>query len=471
MGLFAAGLSAGAQQIDVENRGMAVSDGKLHVDVKISAEHLDLGCDGLLRLEFAVNGAEHRLILPPVVYSGKQRYRYENRNHALSGEYAIPPYRVYKGVNKKETYVLDYQLSLPYQAWMKDASVTCRKYLYGCRGSQLISEELMESNLTPEPEKWQPDPALYPSLVCFLNPNVEQVKNRAAMIALNIDYPVGVSEIRPAFGRNASELQKVDTLMNSLYDNELITVNSINVTGYASPDGRYVSNESLAKRRSEGFKKYLIGKYASKSQNVKAYWVAEDWDGLRGLVEASDMEYRSDVLAVIDDQSIVPDSKERIIKQIGKGVPYKMLLAEMFPSLRRIELRADYVISNLSDSKAREMLYTQPGMLSLNEIYRVAQFYEPGSKQYREVYETAARLFPKEVIANNNAAAAILLDGNAEDALVYLEKLGGDSVGYINFGVYHYISGDLEKATEYFIKAQEAGFPQAALNRRMINNR
>lgn len=468
---MAAGLPAGAQQIHIGDRNTTVDGGLLNVDIEISAGQLDLGCDGLLRLEFAVNGSDRRLVLPSVIYTGRQRYRYENRNYTLSGEYAIPPYHIYKGVNKRSSYVLDYVLSLPYQAWMGDASVTCSKYLHGCGGDILLAEELIVGCLNPVPEEWRPDPALYHSLVCFLNPNVEQVKSRAAMVALNIDYPVNVSEIRPAFGRNAAELQKVDTLMNSLLDHELITLNSIDITGYASPEGRYTSNESLARRRSEGFGRYLAGRYASKAPNVKIHWVAEDWDGLRKLVDASGMDYRGDILAVIDDTNIAPDAKERIVKQIGKGAPYKTLLTEMFPGLRRIELRADYVISNLSDSKARELLYTQPGMLSLNEVYRVAQFYEPGSKQYREVYETAARLFPKEVVANNNAAAAILLDGNTEDALPFLEKLEGNSVGYINYGVYHYIQGDLEKATEYFTKAQEAGFPQAALNLRMINNR
>jgi len=128
----------------------------------------------------------------------------------------------------------------------------------------------------------------------------------------------------------------------------------------------------------------------------------------------------------------------------------------------------DYTVHNLSDAQARELLYTNLPMLSLDEIFRVANYYEPGSKQYREVYEIAARQYPDNVIANNNAAAALLQEGEAQAALAYLEKIANRPESLINYGAYYYISEDLDKAIEYFTRAEEAGIEQGAHNLRLV---
>ena len=114
-------------------------------------------------------------------------------------------------------------------------------------------------------------------------------------------------------------------------------------------------------------------------------------------------------MAVVLDGSMAHDTKETVLQKIGQwSNVYKPMLDNMFPKLRRIERRVDYTVQKLDDSKARELLYTQPNLLSMEEIYRVARYYEPGSKQYRQVYEIAARQYPNDMIANNNAAAALL---------------------------------------------------------------
>ena len=67
---------------------------------------------------------------------------------------------------------------------------------------------------------------------------------------------------------------------------------------------------------------------------------------------------------------------------------------------------------------------TKPQQLSLNEMFMVAQTYEPGSKDFNEVMETAVRMFPSDPIANLNAAITRLNAGDAEGAKPYLDKAG-----------------------------------------------
>lgn len=462
--------------IRIENFSTRITGDALDIHFDIKASGLDMKCNGQMLIEFAVENAERRLVLPVVVYSGNTRYHYERRRETLSGSFQIEPYAMYKGVKKNKVYETDYTLSIPYYTWMEHADITYREYTHDCSGDKLAGNGTLLTNLNPapvEPEIWKPDSTLYPNLVSFLVPEVENVKARASMIELRIGFPVNITEVRPAFGNNTYELTRADSLVGMLQSNTLIDINGVNIRGYASPEGRYESNVRLAKGRSESFKQYLIGKYPSNPYIRNAYtsWVPEDWEGFGRIIENYDIPGKSDILAIVNDPEISPDLKERMLQNIRWwSENYRVILREIYPRLRRIELKVDYTVQKLSDSQARELLYTHPELLSLDEIYRVANYYEPGSRQYREVYEIAARQYPNDIIANNNAAAAHLREGNAEKALPYLEKTAGHEYSLINFGAYYYITAEPEKAVEYFNKAKQAGIEQAEHNLKLITD-
>ena len=480
--ICAVSLSATAQRTQTN---IVISDVRTHINgrmldlgFRLSATGLDIQCNGHIKLEFAIENAEQRLVLPAVIYSGTLRYRYEQRRQALSGSYVMEPYKVYEGVKKNQRYDFYYAISIPYKTWMEHASVNYIEYAHDCSGDYILSGNVLVSDINPaptyiEPEIWSPDAALFPNLVSFLVPDVEEIKSRAAMLELNINFPVNSTEVRQNYMNNPRELGRADSLVRALSQNRHIDIRGISIHGYASPEGSYRNNERLAKGRSEGFKNYLINQYPHNEyiRNARTLWTPEDWEGLARLVQASDMlPHKNEVLAVVLDGSMAPDTKDQVLQKIGqRSYVYKPMLDEMYPKLRRIELRVDHTIHNFTDAEAREFLYTRPDMLSLEEIYRVARYYTPGSEDYRTVYEIAARQYPDDVIANNNAAAAFLREGNTEAALPYLRKTEGSDSSLINYGAYYYIMGDLDKAMEYFNKAQEAGAWQAGHNLRLIN--
>lgn len=72
--------------------------------------------------------------------------------------------------------------------------------------------------------------------------------------------------------------------------------------------------------------------------------------------------------------------------------------------------------------EAKELVYTDPRQLSLEEMYRVAQTYPTGSAQFNEVFRIAVRIFPHDPVSNLNAANAALLDKDADEARRYLQK-------------------------------------------------
>ena len=461
----------------------AVSGETLSLRVAVRAPGLRLSGNDRLTLEFALEDADRRLVLPAVVYSGKARYRYERRRAELSGAYRAEPYRVYRGVRRDRVYELDYRLVVPHQAWMDGASLTYREYRHDCLGDYEASRGVLlagpaKRESAPDaveaaaPPAWRPDPALFPQLVNFLAPDVEAVKARAAMLELNVGFPVNVTEVRPQFGNNVYELGRADSLVRLLQSNELISIRAVHIRGYASPEGSYANNERLARGRSEGFKQYLVGQYPYNTyvRAARTAWVPEDWEGVERLVEAHyGISRKQEVLAIVRHGGLAPDAKDQRLKEIQPwSENYGILLHEIYPKLRRIELRVDYSVNPLTDAQARELLHTRPELLSLEEMHRVAQSHEPGSRQYREAYETAAKQYPNDIVANHNAAAALLQAGEAEAALPYLRKTGDDPRSWLNQGAYYYISGDLEQAVAQFTRARDAGQAQAARNLQLV---
>lgn len=83
------------------------------------------------------------------------------------------------------------------------------------------------------------------------------------------------------------------------------------------------------------------------------------------------------------------------------------------------------LILSTATTRAQEVaLKTKPQQLSLQEMFLVAQTYEPGSPEFNEVFDIAVRLFPDDETANLNAACTDLQKGDLTSAEKHLAKAG-----------------------------------------------
>ena len=73
--------------------------------------------------------------------------------------------------------------------------------------------------------------------------------------------------------------------------NERKAIHSLEVAGYASPDGAQALNEKLAKNRQDVAQKFLAKdlKKNKISQNIESNITAEDWDGFKAALENSNI--------------------------------------------------------------------------------------------------------------------------------------------------------------------------------------
>ena len=135
------------------------------------------------------------------------------------------------------------------------------------------------------------------------------------------------------------------------------------------------------------------------------------------------MPAREALLDVIRDASIDdPDRREEKLRGVDGGEPYRYLVKEIYPALRHSDYKVSYTIRPISVEEAKELIYNDPKQLSLDEMFRVAQTYETGSAEFKEVFEIAVRMYPDDPVSNLNAALTAIDAGRLESAHRYLAK-------------------------------------------------
>lgn len=293
----------------------------------------------------------------------------------------------------------------------------------------------------------------YASMVSYLQPQADAKKKQHLESAiLYIDYPLGKDDVYPDYKNNSREIDKADALLHPLLSNGFSELRNLRIRGYSSPDGDYRNNERLASARSRLFADYVQGAYNIPRRLFDVSSVAEDWDGLSDLLEREQPPYYRQALGVISRYGIF-SGREKYLMELQGGLPYKDMLRHFFPRLRRIEIVVEYDVRSVDAGEASELIYTHPGLLSLAEMYQVARHYRPGTDQYREIYEIAAFHFPNDVVANVNAAAAVMLTGDLVSAWDYLRKAEADPRAWNNMGVLTLMEGNREGAAAWFRKA------------------
>lgn len=433
--------------VEITNPSMSRSGRKVTVSMGLAFRGLEVRRTGAAVLvPMIVNGAD-TLRLPSVGIYGRTNWYMSRRNDRLplgGGE-------VYRTMVYDEALEpVDYSCRVDYDDWMDGSELIVERRDYGCAG---CSEGAEVSRL----ETGYRSVRYVPTFV-YEEAVAEKVKSRELSGRAYIDFPVNRVEIFPDYRGNSAELAKIIATIDSVRNDADVTVTAIAIKGFASPEGKYENNVRLAKGRTETLKQYVQKLYRFAPGFISTDYEPEDWAGLREFVKNSTLRTRDELLLIIDDPLLEPDTKDWRIK-LRYPEEYQYLLEEVYPGLRHSDYRIEYMIRSFSDpAEIREVLRTQPNKLSLNEIYIAAQGLEPGSDEYNEIFETAARLFPSEPVANLNAANAAMQRGDLAGAARYLERAGsGASVTYAR-GVLSALNGDYAEAIRLVEQAAGEGW-------------
>ena len=160
-------------------------------------------------------------------------------------------------------------------------------------------------------------------------------------LTAKVYFRTGSAQIDADYNGNGETLQRFERKINSLLANPEITLNSISIETGASPEGDPATNERLSLERAKSIRKHLIDNLPLNAQQIKAFYIGADWEGLVKMVRKSDCEWKDEILKAVADSDVrigaeYSRSTECLAKlrAIDKGKAWKWLNENVFPALR-----------------------------------------------------------------------------------------------------------------------------------------
>lgn len=440
-----------SDNILVENMTVARTGNSLVVDMDLNMDKLEMRSNQRVVLTPVVKDGVNAVTMPSLILNGrKQQISYKRYAHR---KYPAGVQVVRRKNKTAQTY--HYNAVLPAEEWMNNANVMVAEDLCGCAGKVEGQEQTLVHRLRKP-------------YMAYLRPQAEAVKARHEEGRAFVDFPVDQTTLYPDYRENPRELKKIVETINLVKNDKNTSITSISIHGYASPEAPYDHNAYLAENRANTLKNYVRQLVNLEDRVFTVKSTPEDWDGLESWVEKSNLTNRRAILDIMADPRYSnPDQREWKIK---KEYPedYKTMLQTVYPALRHSDYVVNYTVRAFSVEEAKELLKTKPQQLSLEEMYLVAQTYEPGSDDFNEVFETAVRMFPNDETANLNAACTRIESGDYEAAAKYLKKAGDSAYANHARGVIAMRQGKDAEARRFFEIARNGGVEAAEKNLQIL---
>ena len=237
-----------------------------------------------------------------------------------------------------------------------------------------------------------------------------------------IKFLINQSNVR----KSETESQQIADFNSALANaqgNDRLEIEEVNIKSYASPDGKYDFNERLAQKREDSTRKYLDKSF--KNNDIKDFgeltadFTAEDWEGFKELVSASDIQDKDLILSVLSMYSD-PEQREKEIRNLSSV--FEQLAEEILPQLRRSRLTASINVIGKSDEEIMAVFNSEPDSLTVEELLYCGTLTDDNAKRI-EIYTACTKYYPN------------------------------DYRGYNNLGMCQYIAGDYDAAKSNFNKA------------------
>lgn len=236
----------------------------------------------------------------------------------------------------------------------------------------------------------------------------------------------------------------------------------VSIMAYASPDGPTALNEKLATNRGasagKAYKESVKKMKDSTLMNVSSTnHVAEDWEGLKALLQTSSMTQKDMIIRVVESNS--GDERDRQMKLMGKV--YSEIAETMLPKLRRAVITINSEKKSRTDEQILALAKSSPDSLDNEELLYAAGKLTQDDALRLSLYQTAVKKYPNDWRAANNLGGAQLKAKNNAGAKENLDKANSLSPNnpavLNNLGALASHTGDYKKAAEYYSQAGGAG--------------
>ena len=295
-------------------------------------------------------------------------------------------------------------------------------------------------------------------------------------------YLINSAEVR---GKEMTkeEIQHLSHYITEAYKADRKELKGVEISAYASPDGKLDFNTQLSQKR-QGTSSKVVEKDLAKNKvktELKTKYTPEDWDGFKELMEKSTIQDKELILRVLSMYSD-PEVREREIKNLSSS--FTAVASEILPKLRRAKITASVNLIGRTDDEISSLAISDPSKLNQAELIYAAtlttnpqvqktiytnftKVYSDDWRGYNNLgsvvfglgesdaaagdFEKADRLDPKNPIVQNNLGCIELKKKNLAKA----EELFGAATGagnevHDNLGIVKIMQGQYETAAKYF---------------------
>ena len=272
---------------------------------------------------------------------------------------------------------------------------------------------------------------------------------RAQKTEANIKFLVNQANLRKSELKSGSVKEFVDMLKKINADREGLNLKNVEVAAYASPEGGFTFNDKLAGKRQTASQAYVDKQLKAAKlgdASVDAHYTAQDWDGFKRLVQASNIQDKDVILRVLEMYKD-PAEREQQIRNMSEG--FRELADGILPELRRSRLIINYETVGRSDEQIKEQYKADAAKLSPDELLYAATLTDDTNEK-EAIYKKAAEIYDKDYRAYNNLAVMAFNKGDENAAKQYVQQAFAKNQkapeGYANLALIDLHNGRLADA-------------------------
>lgn len=385
-------------------------------------------------LDRKLNGRNYKQFFTPVLYKDTVQMRMpeitvrtrrarilDARQEMSYGVVADAGGEVYQ--SGRDT-LIDYSYSTLYQEWMEGSDFRLDRRVTGCcsdtvldpvglaKDLQLLPDTVRKALVVPESMLAEQLPRMVEQYVAA-DAAVKPVPRKWEFTDedMIIYFKVNVTEIDFTVSENQRVLGEVVKAIKGIRKTPGMELNRIEVTGYASPEGKIANNQQLAGERAAALKKYIRELVPDlKEDDFALQNGGENWEGLRKLAAQSGVPFKNKVLYIIDNVPAEIDyvnntSRKKQLMDLAGGVPYNYLKEMFFEKLRN----ACYISVHYD-------LALDPVAEKINQAIPLVK-----AQQFEEALEIL-RMVKEDPRAWNSMGVCYLFLGQYSEARAYLQK-------------------------------------------------
>lgn len=252
-----------------------------------------------------------------------------------------------------------------------------------------------------------------------------------------INFVLGKAKVDEKDPESVKNINTIKEKIQAIVNNEFATLKSIEIVGYASPEGTYKQNLALAKKRTDLILKELAGSLdpsVAKYVELTSNSVVEPWSKVADMLRDSQPELAQYIDDLVYKYS---DTHDRIVPHMRKHKLYRsLLLKETLPSLRKVEYTLNYSeFRKLKDFEIWDRYRAGTEEISRYEYWRLIDTAPDSLSRYNLINESLEHYPNFAYVANDLVVQLIRQDSvnldilkpslgkNAPDAVIYNQAL------------------------------------------------